>query len=183
MNHLHIDFAPPSLLRELYRTRPIARWLAVAVVMSCIVVGFRAHELLGRLETLDRQAASFAARSGARARQSTALLQTPIDVKQAAAINAAVARLNLPWADILDALEAATPEPVSVLSVRPDPRSAQIKIEAQSSHAEDMIGYLAALEQQPSIGHVYLTKHERVHDGFGEVIRFEIEVQWRGGPL
>lgn len=185
MNPLDIDFAPPSLRRELYRTRPIARVFAVAAVTLSIVAGFRVHALLNRIDMLDRKAASPEARSGADARHAMALARTrkPIDVKQAEAINAAVARLNLPWADILDALEAATPEQVSVLSVRPEPRGAQIKIEAQSSRAEDMIGYLTALEQQPAIGHVFLTKHERVRDGFAEVIRFQIEVQWRGAAL
>ncbi|MGN6317604.1 PilN domain-containing protein [Trinickia sp.] len=183
MNPLHIDFAPPSLRRELYRTRLIARVFAVAALTLSIVAGFRVHALLNRIDTLDREAVSLQARSGADMRHAMALARKPIDAKQAEAINAAVARLNLPWADILDALEAATPEQVSVLSVRPEPRGAQIKIEAQSSRAEDMIGYLTALEQQPAIGHVFLTKHERVRDGFAEVIRFQIEVQWRGAAL
>jgi Tfp pilus assembly protein PilN len=183
MNPLHIDFAPPSFRRELYRTRPAAKVFAAAVVTLSIVAGFRVHALLNRLDKLDQEAASLAARSGVDARRAMASARTSIDVKQAEAINAAVARLNMPWADILDALEAATPEQVSVLSVRPEPRSAQIKIEAQSSRAEDMIGYLTALEQQPALGHVFLTKHERVRDGFAEVTRFQIEVQWRGAAL
>jgi Tfp pilus assembly protein PilN len=94
-------------------------------------------------------------------------------------VNAAVARLNLPWDDILDALEAATPQQVALLSITPEPSRALLKVEAQVATSEAMIDYLKALEKQPLVGRVYLVKHEHVRDGADSVIRFQIEAQWR----
>ncbi|RDU98402.1 PilN domain-containing protein [Trinickia dinghuensis] len=179
MKPISIDFAPFSVQREWHRVHPVARWLAVAGLLLCLLAGVRVQKLFHRLDSLDSEAARLAARAARLDRRSAAVTSAPIDAKRGEAVNSAVARLNLPWSDILDTLEAATPQQVSLLSVTPDTSGAQLKIEAESVSAEAMIGYIKALELQPRISSVYLMKHERVHDGFVDVIRFQIEAQWR----
>ncbi|RKP46470.1 PilN domain-containing protein [Trinickia fusca] len=179
MRRLSIDFAPFSVQRELHRAHPAARWLALAALLLCALAGVRVHKLFLHLDSLDREAEHLAVNAARVGLRSTPVTSAPIDAKQGEAVNAAVARLNLPWSYILDTLEVATPEQVSLLSVTPESSSAQLKIEAQSVSAEGMIGYIKALEQQPSISRVYLIKHERIHDGFTDVIRFQIQAQWR----
>jgi Tfp pilus assembly protein PilN len=178
MKSLHIDFAPFTVRRQLHRIHPAARWLALAALLLCVLAGFRAQKLLVRLDSLDAQAAHLAARAAESARPVVAVTNEPIDVKQGAAVNAAVARLNLPWDDILNALEAATPARVALLSITPEPSRALLRIDAQGS-GEDMIAYLKALEQQPLIARVYLVKHEIARDSANGIIRFQIEAQWR----
>lgn len=178
MRVLNIDLAPFSLRRQLHRIHPAARGLAVAALLLCVLAGFRAHKLLARLDSLDAQAAHLAARAAESTRSAVRVPSEPVDAKQGAAVNAAVARLNLPWDDILDALEAATPKQVALLSITPEPSRALIRIEAQGS-GEDMIAYLKALEQQPLIGRVYLVKHETARDSANGIIRFQIEALWR----
>lgn len=179
MNRLHIDFAPFDIRRELYRAPAAVRSLTLAALLLCVLAGFRVHQLFHRIESLDREQARLAAQRAANAQQPMIAAHVSIDVKQSEAVNSAVAQLNLPWDDIFNAIEAATPPQVSLLSIQPEPRSAQLKIGAQSSGSDDMIAYLRALEQQPSVERVYLTKHEHVRDGFSEVLRFQIQVQWR----
>jgi Tfp pilus assembly protein PilN len=180
MKRLQIDLARFSWRRQLYRIRPSARWLAMAGLLCCVLAGVRAHKLFGRLESLDEQAARFAARAAAAARSSETVASAPIDAKQATAVNAAVARLNLPWDDILNALEAATPRQVAVLSITPEASSALIRIEAEGNSSEDMIEYLKALGRQPLFARVYLVKHELTRDGTDGVFRFQLEAAWRG---
>jgi Tfp pilus assembly protein PilN len=180
MKRLHLDLAPFSLRRELYRIPPAARALALAGLLLCVVAGFRAQKLLVRLDSLDSQAAQLAARAERFARSSMTLKSEPIDAKQGAAVNAAVARLNLPWNDILNAVEAATPSQVALLSITPEPGRELLRIEAECNDSKAMIDYLKALEQQPLFGRVNLVKHELVKDGTDGVIRFHIEAQWRG---
>lgn len=179
MRRLCVDFAPFSVQRELHRVHPLARWLIIAGLLSCLLAGVRIHKLLRRLDSLDREAVYLAAKAARIDQRSIVAASAPIDAKQGEAVNAAVARLNLPWSDIFDTLEAATPEQVSLLSITPETRGAHLKIEAQTGNAEYMMSYIEALEQQPRISRVYLTKHERIRDGFAEVIRFQIEAQWR----
>lgn len=179
MKPLHLDLAPFSMQRQLYRTHPIARWLVVAGLVSCVLAGYRAHKLFDRLDSLDRQSAHLAARAAQSARAHVKVTSAPVDAKQGAAVNAAVARLNQPWANILDAVEAATPPQVALLSIAPEPNRALLRIEAEGSNSHDMLDYLTALEQQPLFGRVYLVKHEVTRDGTDSVIRFLIEAQWR----
>ncbi|MFM0068940.1 PilN domain-containing protein [Paraburkholderia aspalathi] len=180
MKHLHLDLAPVSWRRHLHRMRPAARVLSLAALLLCVVAGFHAHKLLARLDSLDSQAARLAARAEQSAHASMTVSSAPIDPKQRVAVNAAVARLNLPWSDILNAVEAATPSQVALLSIAPEAGRELLRIEAESSGSESMIEYLKALERQPSFGRVNLVKHELAKDGMDGVTRFQIEAQWRG---
>ena len=153
---------------------------ALAGVLLCILAGIRINEHLDRLDALDREAARIAARVERLERASKAVKTTPIDVKQGTAVNAAIARLNLPWDGLLDAIEAATPSQIALLSITPAPGRALVRIEAECNTSKDMIDYLSELEQQPMLTGVNLVKHELVKDGGDSVLRFDVEVQWRG---
>jgi Tfp pilus assembly protein PilN len=179
MKRLHIDLAPLSARRQLYRSHPLMRLLALAALVACVIAGIRVHRLLGRLDTLERQEERIASHNAQTARARATVASHPIDAKQGAAVNAAVARLNLPWDDILDALEAATPPKVALLSITPDASRALLRIEAEGGDSDAMIGYLKALEQQPLFERVDLVRHEMAKDHTDGVIRFQIEAQWR----
>jgi len=180
MKHLHLDLAPVSLRRQLHRMHPAARALSLAGLLLCVAAGFHAHKLLARLDSLDSQTARLAARAEQSAHSSMTVSSVPIDPKQSAAVNATVARLNLPWSDILNAVEAATPSQVALLSIAPEPGHELLRIEAESNGSGDMIEYLKALERQPLFGRVNLVKHELAKDGMDPVIRFHIDAQWQG---
>jgi Tfp pilus assembly protein PilN len=180
MKRLSLDLAPFSVRREFHRVRPLARTLALLGLLLCALAGVRIHERLLRLDLLDREGEQLAARAERAARASTSAESEAIDTKQGAAVNAAVARLNLPWDALLDAVEAATPSQVALLSITPEPGRAMIRIEAECSDSKGMIDYLTSLGQQPLFGAVNLVKHELSKDGQDSVIRFGIEVQWRG---
>ncbi|CAM2139366.1 PilN domain-containing protein [Pararobbsia alpina] len=180
MRPLSLDLAPFSLRRELHRIRPAAKLFALIGVVLCVLAGIRIHDRLQHLEALDREASRLTARAERMARASTSIRTEPIDVKQGAAVNAAVGRLNLPWDALLDAIEAATPSQIALLAITPAPGRSSIRIEAECSASKDIIDYLGALEAQPVLAAVNLVKHEVVKDGVESVIRFDIEVQWRG---
>jgi Tfp pilus assembly protein PilN len=180
MRRLPIDLAPFSVRREWYRIRPCARVLALAGLLLCGVAAFRAQTLIVRLQTLDGESARIVERNERAAHASQRLYSEPIDVKQAAAVNLAVARLNLPWDNLLDAIEAATPAQIALMSITPEPDRALIRIEAECAGSKDMLDYLDSLGRQPLLGRITLTRHELVKDDIGSVFRFQVEVQWRG---
>ena len=180
MRSLPIDLAPFSVRREWYRIRPSARVLGLAGLLLCGVAAFRAQTLLVHLQTLDGESARIVERIERAAHASQRVHSEPVDVKQAAAVNLAVARLNLPWDNLLDAIEAATPTQIALMSITPEPGRALIRIEAECAGSKDMLDYLGSLGQQPLLGRVTLTRHELVKDGMDSVFRFQVEVQWRG---
>ncbi|WP_109477246.1 PilN domain-containing protein [Paraburkholderia sp. C35] len=179
MKRLHIDLAPFGWRRALYRPHPAARLLTVMALLMCVMAGHRAYRLFLHLDSLQFEAARLASRADRSAHAAHGASNMPIDAKQAAAVNAAVARLNLPWGRILDAVEAATPAPIALLSIAPEPARALLKIEAECASSKDMIDYLTQLEQQPLFERVTLVRHERMRDGMDSVIRFQVEAQWR----
>ncbi|CAB3769681.1 PilN domain-containing protein [Paraburkholderia humisilvae] len=179
MKRLHIDLAPASARRHLYRSHPLARCLALAAAVLCVVAGMRAHGLFNRLDALAQEQEHIASRAAQTARSRANVARAPVDAKQGAAVNAAVARLNLPWDDILNAVEAATPAKVALLSITPDASRALLRIEAEASSSGVMIDYLKALEQQPLFVRVDLVRHELAKDHTDGVIRFQIEAQWQ----
>ncbi|GAB7536263.1 PilN domain-containing protein [Burkholderia sp. 3C] len=181
MRSLSIDLAPFSVRREWHRIRPFARVLALIGLLLCGVAAWRAQTLLVRLQALDAQTARIVERNDRIVRAAQRVSREPVDAKQAAAVNLAIARLNLPWDALLDAIEAATPSQIALMSITPEPAGALLRIEAECEDPQDMLAYLAALGRQPMLGRVTLTRHERVKDGMDTVLRFQIEVQWRGG--
>ena len=180
MRNLPIDLAPFSMRREWCRIRPSARLLALAGLLLCGAAAFRAQTLLVRLQALDGESSRIVERNERAAQASSRVRGEPVDAKQAAVVNIAVARLNLPWDDLLDAIEAATPAQIALMSITPEPGRALIRIEAECTGAREMLDYLSSLGRQPLLGRVTLTRHELVKDGMDSVLRFQVEVQWRG---
>src|ERR1700754_3415033 len=179
MKRLHIDLAPVSARRQLYRSHPLMRVLALAALIACVIAGLRAQKLLDRLDILERQQERIASHNAQAARSRATVSSQPIDAKQGAAVNAAVARLNLPWDDILDAVEAATPPKVALLSITPDPGRALLRIEAEGSGSADGLAYVRAMDHQPLFERVDLVRLELAKDHTDGVMRFQIEAQWR----
>ncbi|MBN3759281.1 pilus assembly protein [Burkholderia sp. Ac-20365] len=180
MRRLSIELAPFSMRREWYRIRPSVRLLALAGALLCTVGAYRAQTVLVHLHALERESTQIVDRNERAAHASQRVHSEPIDVKQAAAVNLAVARLNLPWDNLLDAVEAATPTQIALMSITPEPGRALIRIEAECASSKDMLDYLSSLGRQPILGRVTLTRHELVKDGMDNVLRFQVEVQWRG---
>jgi Tfp pilus assembly protein PilN len=97
-------------------------------------------------------------------------------------INAAILQLNLPWSDVFDAIEEATPANIALISIEPDPKKQLLKGEAEAINSDDMIAYIERLKKVALFVHVDLIKHEvNLQDQF-KPIRFEFEAQWRDRP-
>ncbi len=60
-----------------------------------------------------------------------------------------------------------------------DSPAGALKIGAEAETAQDMINYLAFLNQQPLFKSVYLVKHEMSTTAADHAYRFQLEAQWR----
>lgn len=120
--------------------------------------------------------------------------------QQTKVITEAVRQLNLPVARLLKTLQAPADLHVALLGLDLNGQPAQeadaaqaggasaaaiaapsgsLKIAAEAETAQDMLNYLAFLNQQQMFRSVYLVKHEMASGAAGQAYRFQLEAQWR----
>jgi hypothetical protein len=180
MRPVRIDFAPPGLARTVHRTGPLAWGMAVVALVLCVAAGVIGWQLMAHQRALASQVAAVRAQSGAPVAIAVAPTTAPAQVApvQAAAVNAAVMQLNLPWRTLHDAVAAATPKNVALLALEPDARRRSMKITAEAKTADEMIAYIEQLKQQEMFGEVALLRHEISELDPNRPIRFQIDAQW-----
>ncbi|WP_426174050.1 PilN domain-containing protein [Massilia sp. TWR1-2-2] len=178
MKRVRIDFAPPSLARTLHRTGALAWSLALLALLLCAGAGFIGWQTMARQRALDNQLALVRAQSATPVVVLAAAPPPPVGAPQAAAINAAVMQLNLPWRALRDAVADATPKGVALLALEPDPRRFSMKITAEAKTSDEMIGYIERLKQQELFTAVALQRHEINELDPNKPIRFQIDAQW-----
>lgn len=178
MKALPIDFAAPSLARTLYRTRPrdwVVLGIGLALALTCAALGWRLWQQQER-DAVQLNAAL--ARAAVPVAVPVAVAPPRISDTQAAAVNAAVMQLNLPWRALHDAIGAATPPAIAMLALEPDSRRRSIRITAEAKSSDAMIGYVEALKEQEMFAAVTLTRHEINEQDPNRPIRFQIEAEW-----
>ena len=112
--------------------------------------------------------------------------------QQTKVVAEAVRQLNLPVARLLKTLQAPGDMHVALLGLDLNGQpmqdtdthvtnvpSGSLKIAAEAETAQDMLNYLAYLNQQQMFRSVYLVKHETAGGDAGSSYRFQLEAQWR----
>lgn len=181
MKPVQIDFAPPSLRRTLLRTpaRGAVLLLALAGIGFAALAQYQSYR--EEREQLDALQVALAARSQA-ARPAVALQpKLVLPEAQVQAVNDAVMQLNVPWRDLYEAVRAATPPNVALLALEPDAKRRTLRITAETRNSDDMLAYVARMQEQNWFGSVVLTRHEIAEQDPNRPLRFQVAAQW-GGP-
>ncbi len=178
MKPARIDFAPPTLYRSLALTRPVT-WLAVvaglALCIGAAVMAQRSTMQASHWEA--KRQAAIAQHAPVRPARATT---QPIPAGQATAVNAMVARLNVPWRDLFQSIESATAgDRIALLEITPDPARHTLKGTAEARNSEDMLAYMTRLAAQPFFAAVTLTSHEINLQDPNRPLRFQFAAQWR----
>jgi Tfp pilus assembly protein PilN len=135
-----------------------------------------------KLTQREREIDQLLAQSHARAQVSApapVAARPPVPEAQAAAVNAAVLQLNLPWRALHDAVQAGTPSNIALLSLEPDARKSTVRITAEAKTSDDMIAYVEQLQKSEWFGGVSLARHEINEQDPNRPIRFQLDAQWR----
>jgi hypothetical protein len=109
--------------------------------------------------------------------------EAKIAPEQITAVNHAVARLNLPWQDLLDQLERAEMPNVSLVAIEPDPQRGVVRLTAEASGPDAMVDYVAGLARQPDFVAVAIRKHHVDQQDPTQPVRFTVELTWRPGKV
>jgi Tfp pilus assembly protein PilN len=176
MKPSHIDFAPRSLRRVVAHTRP-AIWLIWSIGLTlCVSAAVDAYVLLGQSKARQAELQNAQTRLAARTRPATR--PVPIPAAQASAINSVVARLNLPWRDVFQAVESATPASIALLELAPDVKQHAIKGVAEAKSSDEMLDYITRLGSQSLFKAVVLTRHEINDRDPNKPLRFQFVAAW-----
>lgn len=176
MKRLDIDFAPPGLRRALYRTGLRTWALVVLLFVLSAAIGFLGYRLAAQKKA--NEAALDAARARVPVVVAAPLRPPAISAPQAAAVNAAILQLNMPWRALHDAIGAATPPSIALLALEPDARKRTMRITAEAKSSDDMIAYIETIRQQELFAGVTLARHEINDQDANRPIRFQLDAAW-----
>ena len=178
MRPISIDFAPRSAKRAAL-SGGVVGWLALLTgVVLCVSVGLTLFGLVQKQSVQTAALQQARNRLQQRTAQKPAPKKTLIPESQENAVNAAVSQLNLPWRDMFDAIEAATPAAIALLALEPDAKKHMVKGQAEARNSNDMLSYIEQLKKQAFFTSVILTKHEINEQDSNKPMRFQFEAEW-----
>jgi hypothetical protein len=178
---------------------PLAGWRLAVAALGVLMLLPAAVNWMAQLQTVNRLQARLDAQSASLrpqhlTRPALAPAQQQELDQQVKAVAEAVRQLNLPVARLIKTVQAPADVRVALLGLDLNSQPAQdsgaaalttpagaLKIAAEAETAQDMINYLAFLNQQPIFRSVYLLKHEIAAAGGGpeRPYQFQLEAQWR----
>jgi hypothetical protein len=173
MRRVDIEFAAPA--------RGIGRLQAALVAIAAALLGASLLHFVAiqrdadRVEKVYRKIMVDAERNPAK---SARITEARIPPPQVRAINAAIDRLNLPWAELFAVLETSKPDNVALLAVEPDGKKRTVVIIAESRSPDHMLRFVERLRQQPFFRDAFLTRHELRDVDPSNPYRFSLEIRW-----
>ncbi len=176
MNLTRINLAPK---RAGWRRFAVADLVLAALALA---TAWLLSQQLLRLYSAERQLTEQLAasrRSTAEARPMVNRTAAPALTEAAALqINTAIRQMNLPWSDLLDSIEEATPADIAVLVIEPDAQKNVLRGTAEASRPDRMLEYVRLLKKQSAFSQVVLTKHEVRDKDPNRPVRFEFAAYW-----
>lgn len=99
------------------------------------------------------------------------------DARTSRSSDAALADLQVPWARLLAALEAAASPEVALLALEPSAQRHEIRLLAEAKNGAAMLDFLDSLSQQ-KLTEVVLVSHQAQSQAPGAPIRFQARATW-----
>lgn len=175
-----------NLLPEHARPLMLSWWVIGSTIASVALVawlGARLAVTIDEANALEGQVSALrlARREGLqRAAERVHVPQPALPDAYVAAVNEAVGKLNLPWRDLFDLLEAATPTTIALIALEPDASAQRLVITAESPGYDGMLEYVTILRSQPMATEALLLRHEMVQAAGRSSFRFQVGLHWAG---
>lgn len=168
--------AMPPLRLDYLRTPPGRQLpglaLLAAAVVAAILLVVVANDLAGDIDAAEHRVA--------RLRQA-AERQRIFAANEASTVKAEPAAPAPPdnrWDILLDALEAAADDNVTLLSLTPGTR--EIVITGEAAGLDAALDYARRLQTQGAFSHAHLAKYEQVRDHPRQPVQFTVLADWPG---
>jgi hypothetical protein len=170
---LDLDFSPSR------RNRP-AGWLLLAAGVAAALVAMMQFQYAeaARVAVSSELNAANGRLSNPRGESSRA--GPPLDPRASKAANQIARELQMPWAEMLAALEAVPNPEVVLLGVEPSAQRHVVRITAEAKNSAAMLDYLQSLQGGRQFSDVWLTSHLVQAQTPGTPVRFVIQLKWSG---
>jgi len=178
MRKTTINFAHKNWAKTLLSTSILTWLVGIAGICLCIFTVFTAYQLSEQIGTEKTRVSYLKQKLDSKKLAEKTPKKSTISETQANTINSAIRQLNLPWLELLDAMEAGTPQTIAILSLEPDAKKSVLKAAAEAKNTDDMIAYIEKLKRQPFFSYVALTRHEVNEQDANRPIRFQFEATW-----
>jgi len=165
---LELDFSPAR------RNAPMGWLLLGAGLIAATVAGVQFRSAHAERMEYATSLSAITGKSGGN-REANGAAPDPRATKAAAG----VARdLQVPWAEMLAALENVQAKDVALLGVEPSATRHNIRITAETKSLESMLNYVDALRSD-SFPEVSLASHQVEPQTPGNPVRFVVQARWR----
>jgi len=169
----------PRRLELDYVAAPSApRWVGISVlILALAVAGFlmlRYRDAQHQLATLD--AAQGLLNSDRRAQRAVPKERLEQEAK---IIDSAVRQLTLPWAQMIEAVEAASTSDVVVLQLQPEAQQRTLRLTAEAKSGEAMLRYVRRLSQSRVLSDVAPISHQVQLEDPSRPIQFSVQASFR----
>lgn len=101
------------------------------------------------------------------------------EIRQA---NEILQQLTLPWSDLFKAVEGAADKDVALLAIQPDATKSLLRLSGEAKNFKALLDYIARLEQNETLDHVYLTQHEVKAQDPEKPVQFSLLANWKVKP-
>jgi Tfp pilus assembly protein PilN len=169
----------PLRLELDYVAAPSApRWIGISVLVLALAV---AGSLVLRYSDTRHQLAALDAAHGllnADRRPARAVPKERLE-QEAKIIDAAVRQLTLPWAQMIEAVEAASSSDVVVLQLQPEAQQRTLRLTAEAKNGEAMLRYVRRLGENRVLSAVYLASHQVQMEDPSRPIQFSVQASFR----
>ena len=168
----------PRRLELDYVAAPSApRWVGISVlILALAVAGFlmlRYRDAQHQLAALDAAQGMLSDRRAQRAVPKERLEQ------EAKIIDSAVRQLTLPWAQMIEAVEAASTSDVVVLQLQPEAQQRTLRLTAEAKSGEAMMRYVRRLSQSRVLSDVAPISHQVQLEDPSRPIQFSVQASFR----
>ena len=182
MSQLHVDFVPRTVAAQAWRL-PLWVWpLLLAGIIVIFAGAWKVWSIEQRLASVKALMAADQRRiSQARVKASRDASQS-VSAAQVISINAAVRQLNVPWTDLLEALEASGSKKVALIELRAEPGVNRLLVSAEVRASDDIIAYVFRLKKEQIFSSVLVSGHQTSEVDSNKPIRFELIAVWRDTP-
>jgi Tfp pilus assembly protein PilN len=165
-----------------YVARPRrATWLGLFVLAAAIAV---AAEVALRYRDVQDERARIEVATGlliGERRPPRALPKQRLEEETKAA-QAVMRRLTLPWAPLVQAIEAAATPDVAILQLQPDPQQRVLRLTGEARDQDAMLEYLQRLAEAKVLTDVQLVNHQILVDESQRPVRFAVQAALREAP-
>jgi DNA gyrase inhibitor GyrI len=89
-----------------------------------------------------------------------------------------IRQLSPPWEDVFTTIESLNGKDIAVLSLEPEPVSAQVRVGAEARTTEAMLEYLERLRNSARLSPAVLQTHQVMTEDPHRPIRFTFTASW-----